>query len=104
MDAAFLRRIYYKLRVDAPSIEDYRTLFRRVCALHGLELPEVLSYILNVFYPETGTPRAAFHPQFIVDHVIAACNYEGIPPQLTQNLVNAALQNLRIIKPPAVEG
>ena len=104
MDAAFLRRLHYKLRVDPPSIEDYRTIFRRVCALHGLELPEILSYILNVFYPETGTSRAAFHPRFIVEHVIAACNYEGVPPQLTHNMVNAALQNLRIVRPAAVEG
>ncbi len=104
MDGAFLRRVHYKLRVDLPSVEDYRTIFRRVCALYELEVPEILSYVLNVFYPETGTPRAAFHPRFIIEHVIAACNYEGIPPQLTHNLVNAALQNLRIVKPATVEG
>ncbi len=102
MDPAFLRRIHYKLRVDPPTVEDYKAIFRRICNLHKLELPEeILSYVLNFFYPKNRTPLAAFHPKFIVEHAIAACNYEGIPPRLTYDLVSDALQNLVITETPS---
>ena len=42
MDAAFLRRIHYKLFIGPPSAEDYTALFHRVCALRGLELPQTV--------------------------------------------------------------
>ena len=102
MDAALLRRVHYKLRVDPPTVEEYKAVFRRICNLHKLELPEdVLSYILNFFYPKNRTSLAAFHPKFIVEHAIAACNYEGIPPRLTHNLVKDALENLVISQNPS---
>ena len=98
MDEAFLRRIYYKLLIGPPSSEDYTALFSRVCALRGLELSEsVLSYIRNVFYAKTHTRAAAFHPKFIVEHVLASCSYEGIPPRFTEATLKDALQNLLIV-------
>jgi len=98
MDRAFLRRLYYKFLVGPPSIEHYKTLFRRVCALRGMDSPpdEILSYLFDVFYQESGEEIAAYHPQFIIDHVLAACNYEGVPPQLTLNKVKDALRNLSV--------
>lgn len=101
MDAAFLRRIHYKLLVPPPSVENYRLLFRDVCTLRGFEFSEdILSYLLDVFYPQTKMELAAYHPQFIVDHVLAACNYEGGAPQLTLEKVQDALQNLLILASP----
>ena len=98
MDAAFLRRLHYKLWVGPPSLEEYKQLFYRVCAIRGVELPEeVLSYILNVFYSRTNTRAASFHPKFIVEHVLATCNYEGVAPQLNEEMVKDALQNLLIV-------
>jgi chromosomal replication initiation ATPase DnaA len=98
MDAAFLRRLHYKLWIGPPSLEDYKQLFHRVCSVRGVELPEeVLSYILNVFYSRTNTRAASFHPKFIVEHVLATCNYEGVAPQLNEEMVKDALQNLLIV-------
>jgi hypothetical protein len=99
MDAAFLRRIHYKLLIGPPSAEDYAALFRRVCALRGVELPDsVLAYIRNVFYAKTRTRTAAFHPKFIVEHVLSSCAYEGIAPCFTEAMLRDALQNLSIVK------
>ena len=96
-DPAFLRRIQYKIRVDPPTVEDYRTIFERICRGYRLELPdEVLSFVLETFYPETGTPIAAFHPKFIVEHSIAACAFDNVPPQLTLDLVKDGVENLVI--------
>lgn len=100
MDPAFLRRIHYKLRVDPPTEEDYNAIFRRMCDSHKLELPEeILSYLLKFFYYKNKVPLAAFHPKFIVEHAIACCNYEGIPPRLNLELVRDALENLIVSQP-----
>jgi energy-coupling factor transporter ATP-binding protein EcfA2 len=98
MDAAFLRRVHYKLWIGPPSLADYRRLFARVCETRGMHLSEnMLSYIMNIFYSQTKTRAAAFHPKFIVEHVLAACLYKGISPQLDEELVKDALQNLLIV-------
>lgn len=96
-DPAFLRRIQYKIRVDPPTIQDYTTIFQRMCDSYKLPLgEEILRYLFEVFYPETGTPIAAFHPRFIIEHAIAACSFEGVPPRLTLDLVKDAVENLII--------
>jgi hypothetical protein len=96
-DPAFLRRIQYKIRVDPPTVEDYKEIFRRICELYKLDLSEeIVSFILDSFYPGTQTPVAAFHPKFIVEHAIAACSFENVPPRLTLDLVKDAVENLLI--------
>lgn len=97
MDAAQLRRVKYKLRIDPPQFSEYAKIFRRVCEDHTLDMPEgILSYLLNDFYPKTGSGCAAFHPIFIVEHALATCRYEGMRPCLTLDLVKDALANLYI--------
>ncbi len=101
MDVAFLRRIHYKLRIDPPTVEDYKTIFHRVCEVHRLEvLDHILSYLLTSFYPKNTVTPSAFHPKFIVEHAIAVCNYEGVPPRLTLELVRDALANLITTQSP----
>ena len=98
MDPGIMRRVKYKFRLDPPSMTDYVTIFRQVCSQHSIELPvEVLSYLLGDFYPRSGAAFAAYHPAFIVEHALAACQYMGIGPQLTEDLVKDALDNLFLV-------
>ncbi len=98
MDPGIMRRVKYKMRLDPPSMTDYVTIFRQVCGKHGIELPvEVLSYLLGDFYPRSGATFAAYHPAFIVEHALAACEYMGIEPQLSEDLVKDALDNLFLV-------
>ncbi len=98
MDAAFLRRLAYKFLVGPPSREHYAALFRRISTTRGFtgDPEEILAYLFDTFYPESSDDMAAFHPRFILDHVLAACEYEGVPPQLTLDKVKDALRNLSI--------
>ena len=101
MDAALLRRVKYKFRIDPPSTDDFLLIFQRVCTHFGLELPdEILNYLMEDFYPRTGTGCAGFHPMFIVEHCIATCRYKGISPHLSLDLVKDALENLVISELP----
>jgi len=100
MDAPSLRRIPYKLQIDAPSEEDYETIFRRVCKSYGLKFSkDLVSDLMDDFYNKNSVPLAAFHPKFIAEHVMAACKYEGVLPCLSHNLVKEALQNLVVSEP-----
>ncbi len=100
MDAAALRRVPYKLQIDPPSAEDFETIFRSVCELYGLEFSEdVVSYLLDDFYGKNSVPLAAFHPKFIVEHVIATCKYEGALPHISHDLLKEALKNLVVSEP-----
>ncbi len=99
MDAAALRRIPYKLRIDPPSPHDYAEIFRRVCDAHHMELPgEVLQRVIDEFYPRTpgSMEPAGYQPKRIVEHVLACCSFEGSEPELTMDRVTDALKNLTI--------
>ena len=102
MDEALLRRVHYKLQINPPNAEEYKQIFRRICDFYRLELSdEILSYLLNSFYPLRKMPLACFHPKFIVEHAIATCNFENSAPQLTLDLVKDALENLVVSRPVA---
>jgi hypothetical protein len=104
IDAAGMRRIPYKFHVPVPTHAEYVEILRNVCAHHSLDVPdEVTSYLLDEFYPKTGVPISAVHPQFIVDHIIERCRFEGRYPELSLELIHDAVENLVVEgEPPPV--
>jgi hypothetical protein len=101
MDEAALRRVQYKFHVPAPTAAEYEKIFRRVCEVHGLELPDaLLAYLRDVFYPKTGASPSGYHPRFIVEHVIATCHFEDVQPKLSIELARDALKNLVLTDVP----
>jgi predicted ATPase with chaperone activity len=111
MDPALLRRVKYKLHVTPPSTPEFVTIFKQVCHKHRLQLPDdVLEFLIHDFYPKAGITCAAFHPIFIVEHVLASCRYQDRDARLTRELVEDALENLyvsdsedqRIISPAGI--
>ena len=100
LDPGQLRRVKYKLRLEAPSMPEFVTIFQRVCKKNQIELPDkVLSFLLEDFYPGKSVPCAGFHPEFIVEHAVASCRYQGRSPELTVELVLDALENLYVSDP-----
>lgn len=98
MDPAQLRRVHYKLKVSPPTAGEYEEIFRRICNSYGLEYSEeIMAYLLNSFYVKHKIPFAGFHPRFIAEHVIAACNYLGTPPRISRQLLADALENIVIL-------
>ena len=94
-DEATLRRLYYKIEVPIPTEEDYCQIFRDVCTEKELPLPEdILPYLFSELYSKGEVPRGGYQPKYIVDQVIAQCEYENIPAHLDKNLVRMAWLNL----------
>jgi hypothetical protein len=96
MDAAFLRRIQYKIKLFEPTRDEYRSIFDAVAAAHSLMLSdEVFDYVVDRLRDgEFGL--AYYQPRFICDQVIEACKSFGMTPQLTRELAAEALANLYI--------
>jgi hypothetical protein len=95
MDAAFLRRIPYKIRLGAPSIEQFGAILRREAAERGLVAADPLfDWLLEELRERRQFPLACYQPRFIVDHVIEACAYRKVTPVLSEALVARALDHL----------
>ena len=98
MDPAQLRRVHYKLKINPPTVDEYKEIFRRICDSYGLEFSEeTMAYLLNTFYIKHKVPFAGFHPKFIAEHVIAACNYLGTTPNITRELLVDSIENMVIL-------
>ena len=95
MDAAFLRRIPYKIRLGAPSIEQFGAILKREAAERKLEVdPSLFDWLLHELQERRHFPLACYQPRFIVDHVIEACAYRKQPAAISRELVSRALDHL----------
>jgi predicted ATPase with chaperone activity len=93
VDEAFLRRIRHKIDIHDPSFEEYREIFRRECAGHGIPYDEeVLGYLLQEQYIKPGNPMRACHPRDLLDEITDIAHYRGLPAKLTRDLIDRACQ------------
>ncbi len=98
MDAAQLRRVHYKIKINPPTADEYKEIFQRICDSYGLEFSEeIIAYLLNSFYVKHKVPFAGFHPKFIAEHIIAACNYLGTQPRVTRQLLTDSIENMVVL-------
>lgn len=93
-DAAFLRRIPYKIRLTSPSPERFREIFVRSASARGLPFDELVFNWLVDELERRQWPLACYQPRFIVDHIADVCAFAAQKPMMTQTLVADALDNL----------
>jgi len=100
MDPAFLRRLPYKIEVGAPSLENYRRIFKTECERRGMVLTsEAFNAIVYRVIEEKGLELAAYQPRFIVDQVVATCRFMDQPPHFEPRYIEYAINNLRVKRP-----
>ncbi len=94
-DTAALRRIYYKIYIGNPEQQDFIKIFLKTAERYPMEMNEdVLTYLLQVKYPTVDNQFAAFQPGFLMEHMMAACRFEGIEPHMSIKLVDDAWEHL----------
>lgn len=97
MDPAFLRRIPYKIELFEPSREIFRRIFEAVSRQENLILTDdIFDYVLEQLQERNNYHLAYYQPKFVVDQVVAACKYEGVPPAYSPQRVADALKNLYV--------
>jgi predicted ATPase with chaperone activity len=93
VDEAFLRRIRHKIEIRDPSFEEYREIFKRVCAQKGVPYDEkALAYLLQEHYLKPKIPLRACHPRDLVDQLIDIARYQNRPPTLSKDLIDQACE------------
>ncbi|MGR3464984.1 ATPase [Limimaricola sp.] len=94
-DQAALRRIFYKIRIDGPNQDDFLKIFALVARKRKMPLDQgALLHLLRVKYPTIGNVYANYQPVFLIDQIISICEFEGIPYQMTPELIDRAWDNM----------
>jgi hypothetical protein len=94
-DGAALRRIFFKIKIDGPSQENFLKIFAMVARKKKMPLDETaLMHLMKVKFPTIANNYANYMPVFLIDQMIAVCEFENIPYQMTPELIDRAWGNM----------
>ena len=94
-DGAALRRIFFKIKIDGPNQDNFLKIFAMVARKKKMPLDEpTLLHLLKTKYPTIDNNFANYQPVFLIDQMIAICEFEGIPYQMTPDLIDRAWSNM----------
>jgi hypothetical protein len=94
-DGAALRRIFFKIKIDGPSQENFLKIFAMVARKKKMPLDETaLMHLMKVKFPTIQNNYANYQPVFLIDQMIAVCEFENIPYQMTPELIDRAWGNM----------
>ena len=94
-DGAALRRIFFKIKIDGPNQEMFLKIFAMVARKKKMALDErSLVHLLKTKYPSIDMNFANYQPTFLIDQMIAVCEFERIPYQMTPDLIDRAWGNM----------
>ncbi len=95
LDNAALRRIFFKIKIDGPDQENFLKIFAMVARKKGMPLDEAaLVHLLKSKYPTINNVYANYQPVFLIDQMISICEFEGIPYQMSPELIDRAWANM----------
>ncbi|PVA05799.1 ATPase [Thalassorhabdomicrobium marinisediminis] len=94
-DKAALRRIFFKIKIDGPDQEDFLKIFAMMARKRKMPLDEAaLVHLLQNKYPTIDNVYANYQPIFLIDQMISICEFEGIPYQMSPELIDRAWANM----------
>ncbi len=94
-DQAALRRIFFKIKIDGPSQENFLKIFAMVARKKNMQLDEAaLVHLLKNKYPTINNVYANYQPVFLIDQMISICDFEGIPYRMSPDLIDRAWANM----------
>jgi predicted ATPase with chaperone activity len=93
VDAAFLRRIQMKVEVGSPDEKLFYQIFIRMCQAYNILFDkDSFLHLIRKWYVEPKRTLQAVHPRDLIRTVVSICNYEGVAPRLTPELIDEACQ------------
>ncbi len=94
-DQAALRRIFFKIKIDGPNQKNFLKIFAMVAKKRKMPLDEgTLIHLLKNKYPTIDNTFANYQPIFLIDQMIAICDFEGMPYQMSPALIDRAWANM----------
>ena len=90
-DEAFLRRLEYKMFMQNPSEEEFAAIFYDYCRQVKIECPMgLLTDVINDHYKKSGRKFRRCHPRDVVRIAIDLIKFEGLPFELSKDLMDHA--------------
>jgi predicted ATPase with chaperone activity len=94
-DGAALRRIFFKIKIDGPNQENFLKIFAMVARKKKMPLDErTLLHLMKVKFPTIENNYANYQPVYLIDQMIAVCEFEGLPYHMTPDLIDRAWANM----------
>ena len=91
VDEAFLRRIRHKIKLDHVSRDEFVEILKINCDRSHIRFePEVVGYLLEMYYRQQSRPFVAVHARDIVDHIVDYARYRRTEPVLTKETIDVA--------------
>ncbi|MEN3277731.1 MAG: hypothetical protein V7631_3521 [Massilia sp.] len=101
-DAAFLRRIAYRIGLGPLAEPAYRALLRRAGRLHGIDCDEaVIDHLVTRLHRASGTPLLACYPHELLGRVRDFAGFAGTEPRLTIAALEQAWNSMSSGSAPA---
>ncbi|MEM7333895.1 MAG: ATP-binding protein [Chloroflexota bacterium] len=91
VDGAFMRRIQMKVEVGGPSEKLFYQIFLVMCKAYRIPFEKKgFVHLLQKWYRQPNRTMQAVHPRDILKTIMAIADYEGVPPELTPDLIDEA--------------
>ena len=89
-DDAFLRRLRYKIKIDDPTVKEFRDIFKNICISNRIDFNErVFNYLIDK-YERSQKSLSCCHPRDLIDQIIESANFNMKPSKLTNDSVDKA--------------
>lgn len=93
-DAAFLRRLGYKIEVPALGLAQYEQVFRQACVQHGVAFDAgAFAYLVERRHQAGQVPLLACYPRDLLRQVCDLARYEGTVARLDEQVLDWAWNN-----------
>jgi hypothetical protein len=93
VDDAFLRRMGYRLYVNAPDKEMYAAIFKSYVESNGFAYdPKHLEYVFRL-YEADKRPLRGCEPRDLIQRCADLCRYENRPMEITNEILHLAWRN-----------
>ena len=94
VDEAFLRRIPYKIDVQNPSEDEFRTLLKKTANEWGIKYQDApVDYLIEKYYQSCQREMRYCHPGDILHQVCTFCNVLDLPLEISNQAIDAAAKN-----------
>ncbi|WP_050528355.1 ATPase [Pseudorhodobacter aquimaris] len=94
-DGAALRRIFFKIKIDGPDQANFLKIFAMVARAKKMPLDEqAMMHLMKVKFPTIQNVYANYMPKFLVEQMMAICDFENSPYHMTPDLIDRAWGNM----------
>ena len=92
-DEAFLRRLRYKIRMDYPTVEEFREIFKNICISNKISFHEDAFNYLTDKYVKSQINLSYCHPRDLIDQIIDFAHFGNKPPKITRDAIDKTWEN-----------